>query len=86
MSKELDNQIKISASQEKTEINVAIIQNDMGYLKAKQEEMNKKLDLFSAQFVTKTEFQLVKTVVYGLVGIVLIAVLTAVLLNVGLKV
>lgn len=86
---EVQNQIDqttMSRSQEKTEINVAIIQTDIGYIKGKIEEVNKKFDVISLSYATKAEVQLIRIVVFGMVGLILVAVMGTILINLGLKI
>ena len=64
--------------EENTDIKIAIIQTDIGYIKGKTEEINKKMDTVTSQFVSQTEFNPIKRLVYGLVGLILIAVVTAI--------
>ena len=68
---------------ESTDTKIAVMQNDMGYIKHMIEQVDSKLD---KNYVTKEEF-LAKTqkydiavkVVFGLVGFILVAVLGAVI-------
>ncbi len=75
MDNERTRQNKITQSQEKTEINVAIMQTDIGYIKKTIEEVNKKFDLSTTMYVTRAEFWPVKTIVYGGAGMILIGVM-----------
>ncbi len=75
MDNERTRQNKITQSQEKTEINVAIMQTDIGYIKKTIEEVNKKFDLSTTMYVTRAEFWPVKTIVYGVAGMILIGVM-----------
>jgi hypothetical protein len=77
---------KYGESQERTEISVAVMQNDVGYIKAKIEEMNKKFDVLGVLYATKADVQMLKMIVYGMCGTILMAVIYTILTNLGLKV
>ena len=51
---------------------VALIVNDMGYIKDSVDEIKKAL---KSDYVTKVEFSPVKSIAFGFVGIIIIAVL-----------
>ena len=51
---------------------VALIVNDMGYIKDSVDEIKKTL---KSDYVTKVEFNPVKSIAFGFVGIIIIAVL-----------
>ena len=51
---------------------VALIVNDMGYIKDSVDEIKKAL---KSDYVTKVEFNPVKSIAFGFVGIIIIAVL-----------
>ena len=55
---------------------LAVMANDIGYIKTDVVEIKKKLE---ADYVTRAEFDPIKKVVYGLVGIVLTGVAGAIL-------
>ena len=57
-----------------TETNLAVIANDISYIKERIEAIEKKLE---ADYVNRQEFLPVKNLVYGLVSLVLVAVFTA---------
>lgn len=59
---------------EPTRIQLAVIANDLGYIKEKLNEVDSKV---STHYVTKTEFEPIKNIVYGLVSLILIAVVGA---------
>ncbi len=64
---------------------LALLQNDMSYMKDKIDSIDTKV---SNHYVTKEEFQPIKMVVYGLVGLILVAVvgaLIALVVNSGAK-
>lgn len=60
----------------KMDTKLAVIQNDLGYIKEQIKGIDNKV---STHLVTREEFEPVKKIVYGLVGLALIAVVTAVL-------
>ena len=53
-------------------IEIALIGNDIEYIKKEIEEINEKLD---KKYVTKIEFEPIKRIVYGVVGIILTGVI-----------
>ena len=61
------------------ETQIAVMANDVGYLKKAVDLIDKKIDLLNGTYVTKAEFDPVKRVVYGLVGLVLTSVAGAAL-------
>lgn len=65
--------------QENTDIKIAIIQTDLAYIKAKIDGVDKKVDLLGTQYVSRAEFEPIKRIVYGLVSLILIAVIVAIL-------
>lgn len=56
------------------EVKIAVIQNDVDYLKNRVDEIAEKMD---EKFVTQTEFDPIRKLVYGLVGLILTAVVGA---------
>ena len=62
---------------EKTEI--AVMSNDIGYIKSTIVQMDKKFDNLANQFVTRNEFNPVRNIVYGAVSLILTAALIALL-------
>jgi len=56
----------------------ALMQQDIKNIINKQDDILKKLDNFDMKFVSKTEFWPVKTIVYSLVGTILLAVVGAI--------
>lgn len=61
-------------SEKNNDVILAVIQNDMVYMKEGINTINEKL---SRGYVTKEEFEPIKKVVYGLVGLILTSVLGA---------
>ena len=59
-----------------TEVTLAVIQTDVTYIKEKMDALDTKMN---NNYVSKEEFEPVKNIVYGLVGIILIAVIGALL-------
>ena len=51
-----------------------LIKNDIEYIKTDVEDINAKLD---SHYVTKAEFDPVRNIVYGMVGVILLAVIGA---------
>lgn len=62
-------------AKESQETRIALIAKDVSYMKEKLDEVDGKLN---SHYVTKEEFEPIKKVVYGLVGIILVAVVGAV--------
>ena len=56
------------------ETKLAVIQNDLTYIKAKLNDVDEKV---STHYVSKEEFEPIKKIVYGLVSLILIAVVGA---------
>jgi chaperonin cofactor prefoldin len=56
------------------DVKLAVIQNDMQYLKEKLDRVDTKL---SSSYITKEEFEPIKRIVYGMVGLILVAVVGA---------
>lgn len=63
-------------SKESLETKVALIAKDISYMKDKVDDVDVKL---SSHYVSKEEFEPVKKIVYGLVGLILVAVVGAVI-------
>ena len=57
-------------------IQLAVIQNDITYIKQEVSEIKR---LVQEHYVTKSEFEPIKKIVYGLVSLILIAVVGAIL-------
>jgi len=57
------------------EVKIAVICNDMEYVKKTLEKIDRRLEL---DYITKTEFEPIKKIVYGLVMLVLTAVVGAI--------
>jgi hypothetical protein len=53
---------------------LAVLQNDLNHIQADVKEIKEKME---SHFITKEEFDPVKKIVYGLVGIILVAVIGA---------
>lgn len=62
-------------AKESQETKIALIAKDINYMKEKLDEVDGKLN---SHYVTKEEFEPIKKVVYGLVSIILVAVVGAV--------
>ena len=56
------------------ETQLAVIKNDLSYIKEKLNEVDQKV---STHYVSKEEFEPIKKIVYGLVSLILIAVVGA---------
>jgi hypothetical protein len=61
---------------EPSNVKLAIIQNDLGYIKEKLNVLDQKV---STNYLTKEEFEPVQKIVYGLVSLILVAVVGALL-------
>jgi hypothetical protein len=57
-------------------VKLAVIQNDISYIKKEVDDIKV---LVSEQYVTKSEFEPIKRIVYGMVSVILMAVVAAVL-------
>jgi hypothetical protein len=57
-------------------IKLAVIANDISYIKTELKDISDKLE---EQYVTKSEFDPIKRIVYGMVSLILIAVVVALL-------
>lgn len=71
--------------QQSDETKLAVVQTDVSYIKEKINAVDQKL---SSHYVTKEEFEPIKKIVYGLVSLILIAVvgaLVALVVNSGAK-
>lgn len=55
---------------------IAVMANDIGYIKSTVKELNDKVD---HNYVTKEEFAPIQKLVYGLVGLILVSVVVALL-------
>jgi len=74
------------AEKEFTQTDIAVLATDMKYVKDTVQKISHKLD---SQYVTKDQLELVKSrlqliqnVVFGMIGIILVTVLTAILTGV----
>lgn len=56
------------------ETNIALIQKDISYMKEKLDSVDNKV---STHYVSKEEFEPIKKIVYGLTGLILVAVVGA---------
>ncbi len=65
-----------SDSKQSIEEDVATIKTEIIHLKTGQDEIK---ELVSKQYVTQSEFNPVKLIVYGMVGIILVTVLTSII-------
>jgi len=61
-------------ARETNETKLAVIQNDIGYIKDTMKSLDQKV---SSHYVSKEEFEPIKKIVYGLVGLILVAVVGA---------
>lgn len=61
-------------TQKSSDVKLAVIANDIGYIKEKLSHIE---DSVNAHYVTKDEFEPIKRIVYGLVSLILIAVVGA---------
>ena len=60
----------------KEETQIAVMANDISYIKKSIDDMNSRLD---HHYVTKDEFDPIKKLVYGMVALVLSGIVTAVM-------
>lgn len=65
-----------NSSNNDADVKLAVMANDMTYLKNAVDNIDKKI---SSGYVTKEEFDPIKRIVYGLISLVLIAVVGALL-------
>jgi len=56
------------------DVKLAVIQNDLAYIKEKVSAVDSKLN---NNYVSKEEFEPIKKIVYGMVGLILVAVVGA---------
>lgn len=61
-------------SDQNDQIELAVIKNDLTYIKEKLNSVDQKV---STHYVSKEEFEPIKKIVYGLVSLILIAVVGA---------
>lgn len=72
-----------SKAQQSDETQIALIQNDLTYIKEKLNAVDIKV---SNHYVSKEEFEPIKKIVYGMVSLILVAVVGAIVaLVVGAK-
>lgn len=64
------------ANENNNQVKLAVLANDMSYVKDKLDSIDNKV---SSHYVSKEEFEPIKKIVYGLVGLILVAVVGAVL-------
>jgi hypothetical protein len=73
----------------RNDVDIALIKQDIGYIKASVEGINHQLDIGNVKFVSKEQFdgtiarlkdelRLLRMLVFGAAGIILIAVMTAI--------
>lgn len=65
-----------NSGNDNADVKLAVMANDMTYLKNAVDNIDKKI---SSGYVTKEEFDPIKRIVYGLISLVLIAVVGALL-------
>lgn len=63
---------KFNQSEESLETCLALIKKDLNYIKDKVDDIEDKVE---GNYVTKTEFQPIKQIVYGMVAIILVGVI-----------
>lgn len=63
-------------AQTKSQIDLAVIANDINYIKKDVAEIK---DTLAKNYVSREEFEPVKRIVYGLVGLILVSVMVAIL-------
>jgi tetrahydromethanopterin S-methyltransferase subunit G len=61
-------------TRETSETKIALIQQDISYMKDKLDNVDQKI---STHYVSREEFEPIKKIVYGMVGLVLVAVVGA---------
>lgn len=66
-------------------IQLALLKQDVGYIKAAIDELKDALAANSLTYVSRSDFDPVKNIVYGLVGLILIGVVGAVVSLVIIK-
>lgn len=66
---------KMSNDNNRDDIKLAVLQNDMTYIKEKLNDIDLKV---SSGYVTKEEFEPIKKIVYGVVSLILTAVIGAI--------
>lgn len=57
-----------------TKVKLAVIATDLSYIKEKLNAIDEKV---SKNYITKTEFEPIKNIVYGMVSLILVAVVGA---------
>lgn len=65
-----------STRTQREDTQIAVMANDLGYVRKAVDSLNDKID---NNYVTKEEFKTVKQIVYGFVGLILIAVVGAIM-------
>lgn len=58
---------------------VAVLNTKMDYLTGAVDNVNKKIDTLSGQFVPQSEFKPIRNLTYGLVGLILTAVVISIM-------
>lgn len=76
MAPRAGNQGNSGSNSDDNAVKLAVMANDMTYLKNAVDNIDKKI---SSGYVTKEEFDPIKRIVYGLISLVLIAVVGALL-------
>lgn len=70
------------ATRESQSVKIALIQKDVSYMKEKFDEVKEQISgmdgKLNSHYITKEEFEPVKKIVYGLVGVILLAVVGAI--------
>lgn len=61
-------------TRETSDTKIALIQQDISYMKDKLDNVDQKI---STHYVSREEFEPIKKIVYGMVGLILIAVVGA---------
>lgn len=59
-----------------TQVNLEVIANDIAYIKSDIRDIKETV---SATYVTKDQFEPIRNIVYGLVGLILVSVVVALL-------
>ena len=70
---------KVDKTDDTAEVKSALMSQDIGYIKSSLDALSKKMDGLTGQFITRVEFMPVRSLVYGLVTLILIAVVGAIL-------
>lgn len=73
------NKVEENKQIQTEQVAIAVLNTKMDYLKDGVDGVNKKIDTISGQFVPQAEFKPVRNIVYGLVGLILTAVMLGIL-------